>query len=39
MIFLMILILLKVTKKQGLTWGGGGGQFDPPSNLELIYLF
>ena len=38
MIFLMILILLKVTKKQGLTLGGGG-QFDPPSNLELIYLF
>ena len=37
MIFLMILILLKVTKKQGLTLGGG--QFDPPSNLELIYLF
>ena len=50
MIFLMILILLKVTKKQGLTStleniflenhrGRGGGQFDPPSNLELIYLF
>ena len=30
--------IIKSHKKAGFDFGGGG-QFDPPSNLELIYLF
>ena len=30
--------IIKSHKKAGFDLGGGG-QFDPPSNLELIYLF